>query len=171
MQYFQGKNKDFRSLTISFRCFYEQDLCKYIRGELNAERELQVVQTIIGHALEREELRDEVLVQCMRQATNNPLQEGAERVWLLMCLCVVAFPPSKLLHRYFISFLKKNLAQGGRVAEYVKWCLNNCNNNKVTVREHPPSSYEVDVSKIFYSLHIIFLELPELRICHFSKIN
>lgn len=124
----------------------QQDLCKYIRGELNAERELQVIQTIIGHALEREELRDEVLVQCMRQATNNPAQEGTERVWLLLCLCVVAFQPSKLLHRYFISFLKKNLAQGGRISEYVKWCLNNCNNNKVTVREHPPSSYEVDVS-------------------------
>lgn len=91
----------------------------------------------------------------MRQATNNPISEGAERIWLLMCLCVVAFQPSKLLHRYFISFLRKNLAQGGRIAEYVKWCLNNCNNNKVTVREHPPSSYEVDVS-IFMSIFEVF---------------
>lgn len=53
-----------------------------------------------------------------------------------------------------MSFLRKNLAQGGRVTEYVKWCIGNCNNNKVTVREHPPSSYEVDVSKNeFYYKH------------------
>lgn len=101
---------------------------------------------IIGNALEREELRDEVFVQCIRQATNNPNQEWTERVWLLLCLCVVAFQPSKLLHKYFVSFLKKNLQQGGKIAQYVQWCLDNCNNTKVTVRERPPSSVEVAVS-------------------------
>lgn len=124
-----------------------QDLNKYIRGELNGERELQVIQSIIGYALEREELRDEVFVQCIRQATNNPSTEGTERVWLLLCLCIVAFQPSKLLYRYFLSFLKKNLSQPGKISQYVQWCLDNCNNNKVTVREHPPSSVEVAVSK------------------------
>lgn len=111
-----------------------------------------MIQSIIGYSLEREELRDEVFVQCIRQATNNPSSEGTERVWLLLCLCVVSFQPSKLLYRYFLSFLKKNLSQGGRISQYVQWCLDNCNNNKVTVREHPPSSVEVAVSIFFIYL-------------------
>lgn len=100
---------------------------------MNAERELLVIQTIIGYALEREEIRDEIFVQCIRQATNNPSTEGTERVWLILCLCIVSFQPSKLLFRYFISFLKKNLTQSGKISQYVQWCLDNCNNNKVKV--------------------------------------
>ena len=38
-----------------------------MRGELTAEKETQVIQLIIGKGLEREELRDEILVQCVRQ--------------------------------------------------------------------------------------------------------
>ncbi|KAL1512529.1 hypothetical protein ABEB36_002110 [Hypothenemus hampei] len=133
--------------NVNVACTIFRDLCKYIRGELNADRELSVIQSIIAFALEREELRDEVFVQCIRQATNNPSPDSTERVWLLLCLCVVSFQPSKLLYRYFISFLKKNVAQDGKIAQYVQWCLDNCNNNKVTVREHPPSSVEVAAMK------------------------
>lgn len=78
---------------------FQQDLCKYARGELNTDRELQVIQYIIGQGIEREELRDEIFVQCMRQATNNPHSEWTDRIWLLMCLAIVAFQPSKLLIR------------------------------------------------------------------------
>lgn len=74
-----------------------QDLCKYARGELSAERELQAIQYIIGQGIEREELRDEIFVQCMRQATNNPHPDWTDRIWLLMCLTIVAFQPSKML--------------------------------------------------------------------------
>ncbi|CAH1102828.1 unnamed protein product [Psylliodes chrysocephalus] len=133
--------------NINIACSIFRDLNKYIRGELNGERELQVIQSIIGFALEREELRDEIFVQCMRQSTNNPSTESTERVWLLLCLCIVSFQPSKLLYRYFATFLKKNLSQPGRISQYVQWCLDNCNNNKVSVREHPPSSVEVAAMK------------------------
>lgn len=137
-------------------------MCKYIRGELNGERELQVIQSIIGYALERDELRDEIFVQCIRQATNNPSSESTERVWLLLCLCVVSFQPSKLLYRYFVSFLKKNLSQGGRIAQYVQWCLDNCNNNKVTVREHPPSSVEVAVNIHYLKIFVTAIYINNL---------
>lgn len=40
-----------------------------MRGELTAEKETQVIQSIIGKGLEREELRDEILVQCVRQVS------------------------------------------------------------------------------------------------------
>jgi hypothetical protein len=70
-----------------------------MRGELKSEAELQTIQSIVGYGIEREELRDEIFVQCMRQATNNPSADSTERVWLLLCLCIVAFQPSKLLYK------------------------------------------------------------------------
>ncbi|XP_059621971.1 myosin-I heavy chain isoform X2 [Phlebotomus argentipes] len=130
--------------NVSVACTIFRDLCKYTRGELNAERELQVIQFIIGQGIEREELRDEIFVQCMRQATNNPHSEWTDRVWLLMCLTIVAFQPSKLLFRYYVSFLKKNLETlDGKLRQYVQWCLDNCKYTKVSARLYPPSSVEV----------------------------
>jgi hypothetical protein len=78
-----------------------------MRGELKPDSELQTIQSIVGYGIEREELRDEIFVQCMRQATNNPNPDSTERVWLLLCLCIVAFQPSKLLYKvsYFCPLL------------------------------------------------------------------
>lgn len=83
-----------------------QDLCKYLKGELKPEVELATIQAIVGHGIEREELRDEIFVQCIRQVTNCPQPEWTERIWLLLCLCIVAFQPSKLLYKvhYIYSF-------------------------------------------------------------------
>lgn len=67
------------------------------------KNEVQVIQSIIGAGLEREELRDEIFVQCMRQSTNNPSAEATERLWLLLCLTIVAFQPSKMLFKVFCS--------------------------------------------------------------------
>lgn len=38
-----------------------------MRGELTADKETHVIQSLIGKGIEREELRDEILVQCVRQ--------------------------------------------------------------------------------------------------------
>ncbi|KAF2364190.1 MyTH4 domain, partial [Trinorchestia longiramus] len=123
------------------------DLCRYCRGEAKGEQEVSIIQSIIGHGLEREELRNEIYVQCMRQTTNNPSPESLEKMWLLMCLCVVAFQPGKLLHKYFVSFLHKNLELEGKLSQYVQWCLENCKNTKVTCRRRPPSSVEIAAMK------------------------
>lgn len=76
-----------------------------MKGEIKTETEHQIIQTIIGFGLEREELRDEIYVQCMRQATNNPSIEATERIWLLLCLAIVSFQPSKLLHKVSTSYI------------------------------------------------------------------
>lgn len=129
--------------NVNVACSVFRDLCKYVRGEMKLEQEIATIQSIIGYGIEREELRDEVLVQCMRQATNNPNQEWAERVWLLLCLAIVAFQPSKLLYKYFVSFLRKNLALEGKLRQYVQWCVDNCKNTKVSCRQYPPSTVEI----------------------------
>ncbi|XP_039281618.1 myosin-VIIa [Nilaparvata lugens] len=129
--------------NISIACSIFRDLCKYIRGELKTDGELQTIQSIIGYGLEREELRDEIYVQCMRQATNNPNPESLERVWLLLCLAIVSFQPTKLLHKYFVCFLRKNMQTDGKLKQYVQWCLDNCKNMKASCRQYPPSAVEV----------------------------
>ncbi|XP_045616185.1 unconventional myosin-VIIa isoform X2 [Procambarus clarkii] len=133
--------------NINLACTIFRDLCKYCRGELKAEQEITTIQSIIGHGLEREELRNEIFVQCMRQVTNNPSTESLERLWLMLCLCVVAFQPGKLLHKYFVSFLQKNLTLEGKLKQYVQWCLENCKNTKVSSRRLAPSSVEIAAMK------------------------
>ncbi|XP_011312427.1 myosin-VIIa isoform X2 [Fopius arisanus] len=129
--------------NVNLACSTFRDLCKYLRGEMKLEQEITTIQSIISHGIEREEMRDEILVQCMRQSTNNPNPEWAERVWLLLCLAIVAFQPSKLLYKYFVSFLRKNLAHEGKLRQYVQWCVDNCKNTKVSCRQFPPSTVEI----------------------------
>lgn len=81
-----------------------QDLCRYCRGDMKGDTEVATIQSIISHGLEREELRNEIYVQCIRQTTNNPSSEALERMWLLLCLCVVAFQPGKLLHKVGVTW-------------------------------------------------------------------
>lgn len=130
--------------NVTLACNIFKELCKYIRGELSAEKELSTIQYVIGQGIEREELRDEIFIQAMRQATNNPSNEWTDRIWLLLCLAIVAFQPSKLLFKYFASFLKRNLEQlEGKLRQYAQWCLDNCKNTKVSSRQFPPSSVEI----------------------------
>ncbi|KAM7361678.1 unconventional myosin 81F isoform 2-T7 [Cochliomyia hominivorax] len=130
--------------NVVLACNIFRELCKYMRGELNAERELQAIQYIIALGIEREELRDEIFIQCIRQTTKNPNLEWTDRLWLLLCLIIVAFQPSKLLFRYFVSFLKQKLESlDGKLRQYAQWCFDNCKCTKVSSRLLPPSSVEV----------------------------
>ena len=62
---------------------------------MKGDAEISAIQQIVQLGLDREELRDEIYVQCVRQLTGNPSQEQIERLWLLLCLVVVAFPTGK----------------------------------------------------------------------------
>ncbi|XP_041969069.1 myosin-I heavy chain [Aricia agestis] len=136
-----------------------RDLCRYMRGELTADKETQVIQSIIGKGLEREELRDEILVQCVRQVTECPVEEWAERVWLILCLCAVAWQPSRGLARYYCAWLRARAvlpsprttlappsprspeATSARAAHCAQWCLDNCRG--AAPRQLPPSTVEI----------------------------
>ena len=86
-----------------------------MKGEYKPDAEVATIQTIIGHGIEKEELRNEIFVQCMRQATNNPNNDSLDRLWLLLCLCVVAFQPTKLLHK--VSYRYKILSSEHLILE------------------------------------------------------
>ncbi|XP_076313801.1 unconventional myosin-VIIa-like isoform X2 [Tachypleus tridentatus] len=132
---------DFENISIA--CTIFKDLCKYLRGDLKNGSEIQTIQTIIAYGIDRDELRDEIFVQLIRQITNNPCEDAILRGWVLLCLSVVAFHPSKTLFKYFISFLKKAHSQNSSFAWYTQWCLDNVNNKKTMTRQLPPSSMEI----------------------------
>uniref|UniRef100_A0A2A4JE57 Myosin motor domain-containing protein n=1 Tax=Heliothis virescens TaxID=7102 RepID=A0A2A4JE57_HELVI len=139
------------SVTAAVNIF--RDLCRYMRGELTADKETQVIQSVIGKGIEREELRDEILVQCVRQITECPVEEWAERVWLVLCLCAVAWQPSRGLARYYSAWLRARArvlapptdpaSPGGvaREAHCAQWCLDNCRG--AAPRQLPPSTVEI----------------------------
>ncbi|XP_045530782.1 myosin-I heavy chain isoform X1 [Pieris brassicae] len=145
------------SVTAAVNIF--RDLCRYMRGELTSEKETQVIQSIISKGLEREELRDEILVQCVRQITECPVEEWAERVWLILCLCAVAWQPSRGLARYYCAWLRMrakpvlgspgagsmtsvgSVTSSARASHCAQWCLDNCRG--AAPRQLPPSTVEI----------------------------
>ncbi|XP_049878008.1 uncharacterized protein LOC126375183 [Pectinophora gossypiella] len=129
------------SVTAAVNIF--RDLCRYMRGELTVDKETQVIQSLIAKGLEREELRDEILVQCVRQITECPVEEWAERVWLILCLCAVAWQPSRGLQKYYCAWLRARarLVAAQRAAHCAQWCLDNCRG--AAPRLLPPSTVEI----------------------------
>jgi len=133
--------------NINLACNIFKELNKYAKGDHKGDSEVSVIQQIIQLGIERDELRDEIFVQIMRQITKNPSGDQVERLWLLMCLIVVAFNPSKALFKYFVSFLQGSVETEGRVLQYVQWCLDNSTRNQVETRRLPPSSVEIAAMK------------------------
>lgn len=133
--------------NVNIACNIFKDLTKYAKGENKDEAEVSIIQTIIRYGLDREELRDEIYVQCARQINKNPNQEHVDRIWLLLCLVVVAFPPGKSFFKYFVSFLRDQQDTPEPTKQYVEWCLENCNHVQAAIRRNPPSTVEITAMK------------------------
>lgn len=70
-----------------------------MKGDLKPDQVNLTIQSVIAYGLERPELRDEVFCQLMKQLTDTPKLEYTMRLWHMLCLCVVAFPPGKSLNK------------------------------------------------------------------------
>ncbi len=73
-----------------------------MKGELKEDQCNVTVRSIVSYGIKRVELRDEIYCQLLRQCTSNPHKEHINRLWVLWCLCVVAFSPSKTLNKVCI---------------------------------------------------------------------
>ena len=133
--------------NVSLACGIWSQLGKYSKGELKGDSEVSAIQGMVQLGLKREELRDEIYVMLVRQLTGNPNTEQVERLWLLLCLVVVAFPTGKTLYKYFVSFLQSQGEAQGKSVQYVQWCLDNSNRAMAAPRKLPPSSVEIAAMK------------------------
>ena len=140
-------------------CSMFKELCKYMSQlDMKSEPEHRIIQSILSKCIEREELRDELYVQVMRQITNNSNREEVIRLWVLIGLTTAAFTPSKLLARYFIEFLKRNLRKESAIACYAQFSLDNLQPKCAVLncRHNSPSSQEINSVKNLTSLLVKF---------------
>ncbi|KAM3866070.1 unconventional myosin-VIIb-like [Diretmus argenteus] len=68
---------------------------------------LEKLHIIVGYALSRRDIRDEVYCQICKQLVNNKNKERCLRGWVLLSICLGVFPPTDLLMKYLESFLHK----------------------------------------------------------------
>ncbi|XP_054169139.1 myosin-I heavy chain-like [Oppia nitens] len=138
--------------NVVLGCAIFKELSKYIEGNLKLEAEVRLIQTIIGHGIEREELRDEIFVQLVRQSNGNPSRDETIRVWMMLGLTTAAFQPTKVFAKYFLSYLRKHLRKDASISCYAQFCIDNLQSPKAHIRRMPPSSLEINAVRTLSSL-------------------
>lgn len=102
-----------------------QDICRYMRGDVRGAAACSLLQGIMETALERIEMRDEVICQLVRQTTDNSNTRSLERAWHIMCLACASFSPSRTLCR----------VSAPTVACYCTWSIIACFSQGSQIRE------------------------------------
>uniref|UniRef100_A0A674CB98 Myosin VIIB n=1 Tax=Salmo trutta TaxID=8032 RepID=A0A674CB98_SALTR len=75
--------------------------------------DLEKLHIIVGYALSRRDIRDEIYCQIIKQLVNNKSQKSSLRGWVLLSICLGIFPPTELLMRYLESFLGRGPSSYG----------------------------------------------------------
>ncbi|XP_076128082.1 unconventional myosin-VIIb-like [Alosa pseudoharengus] len=78
---------------------------------------LEKLHVIVGYALSRPGIRDEIFCQICKQVTNNKNELSRKRGWILMAICLGIFPPTDLFMRYLRNFIRQG------PAEYSTYCM------------------------------------------------
>lgn len=103
---------------------------------------------LLGEGLTHGELRDEIYCQLMKQLSGNPNQESVFKGWQMLCVLLIAFPPSKNFETYLRSFILQRIPQcEGRVDVMAKHCLRRLSAiSKKGPRGKPPSVAEIETA-------------------------
>uniref|UniRef100_A0A4W5PKL4 Myosin VIIB n=1 Tax=Hucho hucho TaxID=62062 RepID=A0A4W5PKL4_9TELE len=75
--------------------------------------DLEKLHIIVGYALSRRDIRDEIYCQIIKQLVNNKNQKSSLRGWVLLSICLGIFPPTELLMQYLESFLGRGPSSYG----------------------------------------------------------
>ncbi|XP_013858260.1 unconventional myosin-VIIa [Austrofundulus limnaeus] len=68
---------------------------------------LEKLHIIVGYALSRPGIRDEIYCQICKQLVNNRNKRSRIQGWILLSLCLGIFPPSDLFKKYLEKFLQR----------------------------------------------------------------
>ncbi|KAK1879385.1 Unconventional myosin-VIIb [Dissostichus eleginoides] len=66
---------------------------------------MEKLNIIIGYALSRRDIRDEIYCQICKQLVNNRNRKSRMHGWTLLSICLGIFPPSELFIKYLESFI------------------------------------------------------------------
>ncbi|KAF7652777.1 hypothetical protein LDENG_00092430 [Lucifuga dentata] len=66
---------------------------------------LEKLHIIVGYALLRPDIRDEIYCQICKQLVNNKNKTSRLQGWILLSICLGIFPPTDLFMKYLESFL------------------------------------------------------------------
>ncbi|XP_051874537.1 unconventional myosin-VIIa-like [Pristis pectinata] len=103
---------------------------------------LEKLHFIIGNAIARPSIRDEIYCQICKQLSDCYNKNVYARGWILMSLCVGCFPPSEGFMKYLRNFLR-----AGPVG-YAPYCEERLRRTSANgARTEPPSYLELEASK------------------------
>ncbi|KAM7388682.1 hypothetical protein PAMP_024842 [Pampus punctatissimus] len=103
---------------------------------------LEKLHIIVGYAIVRRDLRDEIYCQICKQLQDNNNRNSYYRGWILLSLCLGIFTPSDRFIRYLQSFIRS--APGG----YASYCAERLRRTVSNgVRGEPPAWIELQATK------------------------
>ncbi|XP_056133744.1 unconventional myosin-VIIa [Lampris incognitus] len=103
---------------------------------------LEKLHIIVGYAIIRPDLRDEIYCQICKQLQDNNNRGSFYRGWILLSLCLGIFPPTERFIKYLQSFLRFGpVGYGPYCAERLQRTVMN------GVRGEPPSWLELQATK------------------------
>ncbi|XP_039109102.1 unconventional myosin-VIIb [Hyaena hyaena] len=115
---------------------------------------LEKVHFIVGCAILRPNLRDEIYCQICKQLSENFKMSSLARGWILLSLCLGCFPPSERLMKYLLNFISKG------PAGYGPFCEERLRRTYANgVRTEPPAWLELQAvkSKKHIPIHVILV--------------
>lgn len=110
---------------------------------------------IVGHAIVRPDLRDEIYCQLCKQLTKSQNKSSYTRGWVLLSLCLGCFAPSEIFSKYLLNFIE-NGPESTR-----KYCAKRLQRTMQNgTRSQPPSWLELQAVKFkrFLMLPITFMD-------------